>query len=289
MPPPRVDLPQELYGSVIQFVSNRSDLVVLLYVSKAVHHEAKRVLYGSVDLAYNHLRIYAWFRMIASSPHLALLVQSLTFGIQSLRMPSVAYSWFEVIARGLRSLTNLKEYASSSHCSIMLKQAHRLNLKKKGTRSISRYAQILDETPFRLKTFRNHMFDFEPTIPFLTSQPDITTWYQCLAAEPSPQSSDPDLPLLPLLSDAAIPSWLLPTYHSRNITRLHTAMAYQIPDEEHHTLNTLVGYGRTLTALVLDRDVIDGCSKLEDFVTGLAECLPLLESIYLWHRGDLVG
>jgi len=114
MPPPRVDLPQELYGSVIQFVSNRSDLVVLLYVSKAVHHEAKRVLYGSVDLAYNHLRIYTWFRMIASSPHLALLVQSLTFGIQSLRMPSVAYPWFEAIARGLRSLTNLKEYASSS-------------------------------------------------------------------------------------------------------------------------------------------------------------------------------
>jgi len=110
-----VYLPQELYGHVFQFVSDRSDLLVLLSVSRAFRHEAERILYGSVDLAYNHARIHSWFRMIASSPRLAALVQSLTFGIVYSHMPTPSHLWLEVLAKGLRSLTNLKEYACSSY------------------------------------------------------------------------------------------------------------------------------------------------------------------------------
>ena len=111
-PPPRsVQLPQELYGRIFRFVSDRPDLLVLLYVSRAVHHEAIYILYESVDLAYKHSRIYSWFRTIASSRRLALLVQSLTFGFVYPHLPTSSLPWLQVLAQGFRSLTNLEEYA----------------------------------------------------------------------------------------------------------------------------------------------------------------------------------
>lgn len=111
-----VCLPQELYGRIFQFVSNRSDLLALLYVSRAFCHEAEHILYENVDLSYNHIRIHSWFQTIASSPRLAAYVQSLTFGLVYSHMPTPALPWLEVLANGLRSLPNLKECARSSYC-----------------------------------------------------------------------------------------------------------------------------------------------------------------------------
>ena len=107
--PHSIDLPLELYGPIFQFISDRPDLLALLHVSKAISCEAERILYESVDLAYNHWRIYSWFRTIASSPHLAKHVQSLTFGIVYSQMPTPSRPWIEVLAKGLSSLTRLKE------------------------------------------------------------------------------------------------------------------------------------------------------------------------------------
>jgi hypothetical protein len=108
-----VYLPQELYGRIFQFVFERSDLLALLYVSRAFRHEAERVLYETIDLAYHHARIYYWFKTITSSPHLAPLVKSLTFGIIYSSIPAPHLPWLQVIAKGLRTLTNLKEYVLS--------------------------------------------------------------------------------------------------------------------------------------------------------------------------------
>jgi hypothetical protein len=128
------------------------------------------------------------------------------------------------------------------------------------------------------------MLDLQPTLHFLALQSDITTWHQLNASrchfEPK---------LLPLLSDIAIPSWLLPTYHSRNITRLHTAIR---PEDlnERLIVDTLAGYGRKLSVLVLEREVLEGCNlRLGDFVACLARNLPLLQNLCLWHSGKLVS
>lgn len=167
----------------------------------------------------------------------------------------------------------------------MLKETRRLNLHKKSTRFIPQFdAWIMKNLPFKLKTFRNDMFDLEPTLPFLASQPNITTWHHLDA-----NSCRYDVNLLPLLSDAAIPTWLLPTYHSRNITRLHTAIKYEIPAEESRIVDILIDYGRTLTVLILERDVTKESMKLGDLVSHLAENLPSLQQLHLWHRGDLVS
>ena len=167
----------------------------------------------------------------------------------------------------------------------ILKQTHRLNLNKRSHEFIPRsYARILKETPFRLKTFRNDMLDLEPTLHFLALQSDITTWHQLNASR---CYLDPKL--LPLLSDIAIPLWLLPTYYSRDITRLHTAIRSDDLDDR-LILNTLAGYGRKLSVLVLEREVLEGCNlNLGDFVACLAKNLPLIQNLCLWHSGELVS
>ena len=161
----------------------------------------------------------------------------------------------------------------------------RLNLNKRSTRFIpDPYAWIIKKTPFRLKTFRNDMFDLEPMLPFLALQPDISTWHHLNA---SPCLYDTNL--LPLLSDVAVPPWVLPNCHSRNITQLYTAIRYETPAEESRIVGTLVDFGRTLTVLVLERDVTKESMKLGDFVMCLGGNIPLLEHLSLWHRGDLVS
>ena len=128
------------------------------------------------------------------------------------------------------------------------------------------------------------MFDLEPTLLFLKSQPVITTWHHLNA-----NSCPYDPSLLPQLSNAAIPSWLLPTFHSRNITRLHTAIKFADFIQENQIINNFTGYGQTLVVLVLERSVVDGCMMSGDFIIHLARNLPHLETLYLWHRGELVS
>jgi hypothetical protein len=105
-------IPLELYFRILAF-SDRQSLLVLLRVSRTSHHEAERILYESVDLGCHHSRIYSWFRLIASCPRLAEQVHSLTFGIEYLKIPTPAHQWFEILAKGLGSLTHLKEYATT--------------------------------------------------------------------------------------------------------------------------------------------------------------------------------
>jgi hypothetical protein len=110
MPP---SLPQEVYGNISQFLGDRRELLSLCLVSRAFCHEAERILYESVDLAYDQSRIQRWFKMIASieEPRFrnrAVSVHSLTFGITYSR-PAPTGTWLKNIERGLRSLVNLKE------------------------------------------------------------------------------------------------------------------------------------------------------------------------------------
>ena len=107
---PGLTFPTEVYARIFEFVQDRTDLVTLCTVSRAFYLEAERVLYGSVDLSNDHLLIMLWFKKIANDPLLAAHVHSLTFGIVYADIPTPEYTWFEIIATGLRALVNLTVY-----------------------------------------------------------------------------------------------------------------------------------------------------------------------------------
>jgi hypothetical protein len=111
---PNTNLPNELYGRISGFVSDNKDLATLCTVSRAFNQEAERVLYASVDLSTNHLLILTWFENIAEHCRRAAFVHTLTFGMNYLCIPMPAYTWLDIIARGLRALVNLKECVSIS-------------------------------------------------------------------------------------------------------------------------------------------------------------------------------
>jgi hypothetical protein len=171
------------------------------------------------------------------------------------------------------------------------KTIHRLNLNRKSSQFLpDKWAGILRGTPFRLKTFRNDMFDLEPTLPFLKLQSNITTWHHLHAENfQLEDSQNYNANLLPLVTDVAIPSELLSTYKSRNITHLHTKINIESPDEESRIVGTLADYGRTLTMLVLERSVTSESTKTGDVVTWLAGSLPIIECLYLWQDGEMVS
>src|ERR1700722_17289345 len=116
----RVTLPPELYTCIFYFVSDRRDLCALCTVSQAFRHLTEPFLYRSVELSYNHdyRNIKVWFERISSDHRLANFVRSVTFGIGYSQTPSPAV--WKIIAQGLRSLINLKEYVSLFHSRMSL-------------------------------------------------------------------------------------------------------------------------------------------------------------------------
>src|ERR1700722_4007325 len=116
----RVTLPPELYTCIFYFFLNCPALCLLCTVSQAFRHLAEPFLYRSVDLSYNHRNIRAWFERIGSNPHLAKFVRSVTFGIVFSQMPTPAVPLLKIIAHGLNSLVNLKEYVPLFHSPLSL-------------------------------------------------------------------------------------------------------------------------------------------------------------------------
>ena len=128
------------------------------------------------------------------------------------------------------------------------------------------------------------MFDLEPTLPFLASQRDITVWHQ-LNATPCELPND----LLPNLIEVAVAPWILPTLTSSSIVWISTILMRVDETIERQFADGLrCNYSRTLTSLTLQRTVIDENMDLADFFVCLAENLPLVERLSLWHRGERV-
>lgn len=107
-------LPQELYGSIFNFIDTPQVLLKLCYVSKAFRHEAQRVLYQSVCFVADHSRTEAWTRQVTSNPRLAASVRCLTIVIDypvmssELKSPGID-NWFDVLGSAMRSLNSLTE------------------------------------------------------------------------------------------------------------------------------------------------------------------------------------
>jgi hypothetical protein len=131
------------------------------------------------------------------------------------------------------------------------------------------------------------MFNLEPTLPFLATQPSITVFHQLTPTPCELQYNN----LLPCLSRASLSPWLIPKLGSYPLTHIYTVTAHEMANlvMEQSLIDALALYNRTLTSLTLERYAIDESMKLGDFVTCLAESLPLLEELSLWHRGELVS
>jgi len=128
------------------------------------------------------------------------------------------------------------------------------------------------------------MFDLEPTLPFLASQRGITVWHQ-LNATPCELPND----LLPNLIGVTLSPWILPTLTSSSIVWISTGLIHADEIMERQSADGLrCNYSRTLTSLTLERTVMDESMDLADFLVCLAENLPLVERLSLWHCGERV-
>ncbi|KAF8346349.1 hypothetical protein F5887DRAFT_1073533 [Amanita rubescens] len=266
-----ISFPPELYGHIIDFVFSQSDLFSLCLVCRDFYFDAKRALYRCVDLAHDHLLIQKWFTLIVSSPHLAHLVRSLTFGLVYAHLPTPSVRWLSVIERGLDALTELIEL------NVDLRASSSTTLPPSST-------SIILGHPFRLRVFRNTMFDLARILPFLESQPDIVVWHQ-------PAAKFCNLPpnFLPKLSRAGLPSWLVDELATRKLTELSTAVNAMGANAELAFLNTLTPFSLTLNRLCLQRQVFNVSLTLREFLLHLAERLPDLEHLSLWNHGELVS
>ena len=128
------------------------------------------------------------------------------------------------------------------------------------------------------------MFDLIHTLPLLTSQPDIVIWHQ-------PAAKVCDLPknLLPRLTQASLAPWLIPKFKTYPLADISTTVNTGDAPTEQAFLDTLAGYHETLTRLTLDRQTFSNSMTLSDFLLHLSTCLPSLQHLSLWNRGELVS
>lgn len=162
---------------------------------------------------------------------------------------------------------------------------------------------ILDSVPFKLKVFRNEVFELETVLLFLASQPHIIVWHQ-IPASPAdePRKIRHDGPLrvpvwfqtaptpvhvpdefLPNLAQVHFPPWMIPKFTSRLLTHISTHIVEETSVREREILDSLEGYSGTLTSLEIEREGIPECMPLAEFVDYLSPKVPLLESLGLWN------
>lgn len=142
---------------------------------------------------------------------------------------------------------------------------------------------IIRNPTYRLATFRNEMFDLEPTLPFLRSQPDLTVWQQCQCT-PCELSDD----LLTCLADASVDSRILQQLTSRLLTRITTKIERQNTVGERQFGDMLGAFGQSLVQLELEREVGEESLSMAEFITILAANLPLLNRLTLRNQGERV-
>lgn len=258
-------LPIEVWSSVFRF-SGRNDLVQLCTVSAFFHHEAERTLYKNVNLS--NTRLYGWAQRVSRQPHLAAQVKSLSASISQLRTSRLEE--LSVVHEALQAITNLEELTLRSWpTGLCLNPA---------------CVWILSECTFRLRVFRNFMFDLPPVIPFLSSQPSICLWEQQSATSTSDVLND----ILPNLTSILVPPSVVKMQTSRPIREMSFSVGIVGRDGERDALSTLSRFGTTLRNLRLERMVSEDSLLLEHFISYLADCVPGLKHLSILNIGSSV-
>lgn len=259
-------LPIELWSYVFQFTS-KADLLTLCVVSRSFHQEAERALYRDINLS--DTKLYAWAEKVAQRLDLAACVQTLALSIS--QFPQVQIIGLKSVHEALQVLPNLKD--------LTLRSA------PTGLCFSPSYAWLLSGCSFRLKAFRNSMFDLSPIISFLASQPDICLWEQ-QSATPFDFTDE----ILPNLTSVSVPLWLVDKLKlPRPIQEMSFSMGLMEKMEEVKFISSLGRYKDTTTKLRMERWVSEDSMLLEHFISCLAEYVPYIEYFSIFSIGVSVG
>lgn len=258
-------LPIEIWSSVFR-LSGRNDLVQLCVVSASFHQEAERALYRDVNLS--NAQLYDWAHRVSRQPHLAAQVKSLSASISQPKFSQPED--LRVVHQALQSITNLEELT--------------LRAWPTGLCLNPACVWILSECSFRLKVFRNFMFDLPPVISFLASQPDIYLWEQQSATSTSEAFDH----LLPNLTSMFVPPSVVKWQASKAIREMCFSVGIVDRDGERDAISTLSKFRGTLTKLRLERMVSEDSLLLEHFISYLADCIPDLKHLSIINVGSSV-
>ncbi|TFK74741.1 hypothetical protein BDN72DRAFT_629475 [Pluteus cervinus] len=166
-------LPPELYWSIIDFVTDTQDLCNLTLTSRICQNAAEHILYRTIDLGRDTLRLESWAGVILDYPDKAAHVQALsvTFDTPLLIVPCMVRPTLQLLSQALRVLPNLRSLTLLGHPMVMMNPLN---------------SWILQGCDFKLQTFHNEVFPASALHSFLSTQPTIREWRQAdLLAEDS--------------------------------------------------------------------------------------------------------
>jgi hypothetical protein len=256
-----VALPVELWTLIFEYTPRR-ELCTLCTVSRSFQQLATPNLYRYVNLSL--VGLDPWSKQVAQRPDLAAHVRVLSFAI--FKVSEFSSARLLAIHKALKCLLNLEELHILSY--------------PIGSCLSPAYVWIIMDCPFRLRVFRNAMFDLQHILGFLASQPDVRVWDQ-LTATPFEFTDN----ILPNLTSVSIGSpWMLEKLGDlRPIRKIYFILEQHAldRDEERNRISLLGPYKSTLTIFQIDRVVSEDSLMLEHFLTCLAECVPRLQHLII--------
>ncbi|KAJ3502898.1 hypothetical protein NLJ89_g8679 [Agrocybe chaxingu] len=240
--PKPLALPQEICGIIckevgIEYVHN------LCLLSHSFRHEAERLLY--VDPWVVGMRaVKSWCFAVNRRPYLAHGIQWLTIFLP----PQLDFE--------ADDLTHL--YSALHHCVNLTElyvHMHVPTLPGNALAKISNEVQawILEDHPFKLKSFKNSYFRPNTLAKFLRSQPTIKT----LMLKNSGPAGINDVPMPNLrnleCSSGTLQELSMPSWHPRRITRLEYKLDCASDVEELGTFVAVTQFAETLKSLSIYR------------------------------------
>jgi hypothetical protein len=198
-------LPVDVYRIIVAAVSSH-DLATLCVTSSDFRYEVQRVLYHTVDfLGSDYHRIASWSTSVASDPHLACIVHTLSLPGSICRTPLDIDPIRQTLHIALQSVTNLK-------CLITRETPA-------GEDPLI-VSWVLENCVFRLHTLSLSIEMRETDLwKFLSTQPDICSWsptWPRVLPDPSSLAHPPD-GIPPNLSALDTVDYMLKVFQRRPI------------------------------------------------------------------------
>lgn len=192
------------------------------------------------------------------------------FKLCFLLLPGFPRAYLKIAHHGLHTLSNLQE----------------LDLRSNYTGLGAEDAQLLlrSSFEFRLKRFRNAIFDLKDILVFLESQPSILLWEQTIAS-PCELAHD----ILPNLQSIHSSMWVIGKLRPSQAIRHVTTPIICGRDNELQIIQLLGKFQTTMGSLNLHRDVSDESLLLEHLVIQLEKNLPHLTYLAIDHVGATVS
>jgi hypothetical protein len=264
MNPKPPQLPIELYRHVVAHVLAGADLANLCSVSSTLRFEAERLLYHTVEVL-EHNRVMSWSATIASSPHLADIVHSITLPISTYTAPPI-----DNISQALHQTKNLK-YLS------LKPLIHNATSPAPIARYICVQIRMLIGCGFRLHGLSGELYTSEAKDlwQFLSEQPDIRRWSAGHSVKDH-LSSLPDR-ILPNLAELELPMpSMLAHFSSRPIERVSIHIPWAFPDGTEQ----LSLFRDTLTYLTCRVEWLPSLILVKDHIASIAERVPNIKFLH---------